>query len=148
MTHSSESETVVAQHTIPFTEGTHVHIQIIQMGSSVFVWIGATQGDAVHSLKPTGQLAALAFAATTRFNNGAAIGSTLIAAKVDDASEGIAKRIAARTKMNVFVSCDLPSEAADLVVFSERHTVKLLKELEAKRNASHESTQSAPSTTL
>ncbi|KAI8616313.1 hypothetical protein BC830DRAFT_1167914 [Chytriomyces sp. MP71] len=122
--------TQVVQHSEAFAEGICVHLQLVKMGASVLAWVGATSSGAdPEPLTPTGRLDSLAFAATTRFDNGAAIGSSLLGKGVDDCSEMMAKRIAAKTKMNVFVSCNLPTESPDLVVFAEQKLMQMVKQV-------------------
>ncbi|KAJ3383948.1 hypothetical protein HDU84_003266 [Entophlyctis sp. JEL0112] len=123
----------VAQSSALFDAAVAVHFLIVRAhAGSLVVWIGAAPADSPDTpgAAPTGHLAALAvaFPPTPNIPNPAS-SSLLPATSVDDVSEGIARRIAMKTKANVFVSCDLPPNATDLIVFAERKLVSLLKEM-------------------
>ncbi|KAJ3199223.1 hypothetical protein HDU82_000626 [Entophlyctis luteolus] len=123
----------VAQSSALFDAAVAVHFLIVRAhAGSLVVWIGAAPADSPDTpgAAPTGHLVALAvaFPPTPHIPNPAS-SSLLPATSVDDVSEGIARRIAMKTKANVFVSCDLPPNATDLIVFAERKLVSLLKEM-------------------
>ncbi|KAI8843857.1 hypothetical protein BJ741DRAFT_589424 [Chytriomyces cf. hyalinus JEL632] len=118
--------TQVVQHSAPYTEGVTVHVQVVRMGSSLVAWLGASDNQSEAGMEPRGRIDSLALAMHSKFNT---VASTLLSKGVDDPSEVIAKRIASKTKMNVFVTCDLSTNDSDLQVFAERTLMQTIKQL-------------------
>ncbi|KAJ3065415.1 hypothetical protein HDU98_011218 [Podochytrium sp. JEL0797] len=134
---------LVAQQSSTYTSGDTqltVHVQVVLLGASLVAWLGAEPSKGTNDegtpRGASGHLSALAFAATTRFDTNAASSAALINKDIDDPSEGVARRIATRTKLNCFVVCDLPNNAQDLLVFAEKQLMKtVLALLESQKES-------------
>ncbi|KAJ3299623.1 hypothetical protein HK104_008216 [Borealophlyctis nickersoniae] len=57
-----------------------------------------------------------------------ATGSTLFGSNPDDLSERLAKRLATKLKIQVFVSFNVPSDNEDLVAFAERRLAQCVRD--------------------
>ncbi|KAJ3017594.1 hypothetical protein HKX48_003459 [Thoreauomyces humboldtii] len=140
-----------AQHDVRVYQSTEVHdshtlhFQIMHLQDSLFAWAGADSSspsnpsqqhhqphqdaDAPRSLAPpTGNLTGLAVAMPTRYES-AAISTVLLPVAADDPNERIAKRLATKHAMQVFVALDLPLANVEVLRIAERRLAVLTKEV-------------------
>ncbi|KAI9333315.1 hypothetical protein BDR26DRAFT_937594 [Obelidium mucronatum] len=132
---------LIAQHSVPVSATTALHVQTVLLGASAFLWADVTAANDQNEqqreqrTENKGRLAALAAAATTRFDGGAAVATPLLAsaAVASAASEGLARRVARKTGLLVFAACQLDDR--DVLLVAERELMRMLKDLLAAQSS-------------
>ncbi|TPX67660.1 hypothetical protein SpCBS45565_g03636 [Spizellomyces sp. 'palustris'] len=106
--------------------------QFTVMESSVFAWVG-TPGSGVDEgiTTATGRLDGLAVAMPTRFDK-TATSTSLLPTFADDVSERIARRLATKLGIQVFISFNVPTTNEELALIAERRLAVLINETLAK----------------
>eukprot|EP01112_Ceratiomyxa_fruticulosa_P002264 TRINITY_DN1236_c0_g1_i1.p1 TRINITY_DN1236_c0_g1~~TRINITY_DN1236_c0_g1_i1.p1 ORF type:complete len:172 (-),score=40.61 TRINITY_DN1236_c0_g1_i1:144-608(-) len=92
-----------------------IYYQVIVLRDSYYVWIGSKAAT----------MDELAVAITTPYDK-IPSASSLLGQNVDGLSQGLATRLATRTKKVFFVSCNLPNDQI-MIAFAEKKLVEFLK---------------------
>ncbi|KAI9197340.1 uncharacterized protein BJ171DRAFT_570743 [Polychytrium aggregatum] len=118
-------------------DGVAVHFQVVVMADSLIVWAGKGDGPSDQQQRrsasdsaPTGRLGSLALA-MPNLGNGVPTSTKLFGASLDERSESMAKRLAAKFKKQFFVTIDLPStpDGIELSLFAEKKLVQVVKDV-------------------
>ncbi|KAF8945178.1 hypothetical protein BGZ47_003139 [Haplosporangium gracile] len=130
----------VFQETFMFMNQQPVHIQVIEMDNSQWVWIssaGANPQQQQHALQGgssaggagTGAFGDLAMAMPAFRAGQTPVSSTLLGNPIDETAAGIARRLATKFKKQFLVNLDIPASVdnAMLLAYSERKLVDMLR---------------------
>ncbi|KAJ3149157.1 hypothetical protein HDU89_003872 [Geranomyces variabilis] len=128
-------------------DGIILHFQLTRMQDSLFAWVGtpsSTTGPSLDptsaspspsSSAPTGRLLGLSVAMPTKYDRAAVSTILLPASSADDPNEKIAKRLATKHGIQVFVALDLvgAGEGELILRLAERRLGALVKEMLAPK---------------
>ncbi|KAI9105440.1 hypothetical protein DFS34DRAFT_9750 [Phlyctochytrium arcticum] len=102
-----------------------LNIQVVMMDRSLFAWLGVSSADP-NNATPMGSLSGLALAMPTPYDKVAAV-TPLYPTSVDDISEKMAKRLATRYNMQVFLSFNFPAATERQLLAAEKQLAQHIK---------------------
>ncbi|KAJ3163324.1 hypothetical protein HDU88_006423 [Geranomyces variabilis] len=126
-------------------DGIILHFQLTRMQDSLFAWVGtpsSTTGPSLDptsaspsSSAPTGRLLGLSVAMPTKYDRAAVSTILLPASSADDPNEKIARRLATKHGIQVFVALDLAGAGQEELILrlAERRLGVLVKEMLAPK---------------
>eukprot|EP00041_Stephanoeca_diplocostata_P024673 m.631894 g.631894 ORF g.631894 m.631894 type:complete len:129 (+) comp22574_c0_seq4:293-679(+) len=117
----------VKQFSVKYADTVTIHFHMISFSGGVYVWTGLSSGALLN----------FAVAIPTRFDDIPA-STELLSSAVDTSSTLMAQRIAKRTGLQVFISCDLPSEPRGLQSAVERRILQELRQNSARAEPQEE----------
>ncbi|KAJ3170828.1 hypothetical protein HDU87_008713 [Geranomyces variabilis] len=122
-------------------DGITLHFQLTRMEDSLFAWVGtpsSTTGPSLDptsaspsSSAPTGRLLGLSVAMPTKYDRAAVSTILLPASSADDPNEKLARRLATKHGIQVFVALDLAGAGEGELVLrlAERRLAAFVKEM-------------------
>ncbi|KAF9137624.1 hypothetical protein BGX30_010037 [Mortierella sp. GBA39] len=140
----------VFQETFMFMNQQPVHIQVIEMDNSQWVWISSAGGNPLQQQQQdalqggggsaggggvgaggagTGAFGDLAMAMPAFRAGQTPVSSTLLGSPIDETAAGIARRLATKFKRQFLVNLDIPASVDNAMVlaYSERKVVDMLR---------------------